>query len=624
MKHPVRCTIPLLATAGTLLGGLGCSERPSIMTDSPIAIGPEVARPWTPPRKLPPPVPESTWDGLIETYDGFGLPHPAPDASLAMFHMSFLHHYPWSTVYLGFLEATNPPLILVGIERHVAEPKDLLPCNLQPILPMLGRAVAAPLHHANASLTETPEAIWATTPIHAAALATGIQLRKRGETNLSGRLLAYGLSVTNLNVSRAGDPWGDIFQASGNWSPHDWVADLAWAYWQARIEDTTTDFRPEALRQFDNIRDRHPSVVSARRAILAGRLRAMLERPPTNDIECLLVQIADERSSGGPRCPRPSRTETVLFRRGLSAVPDLMRLLDDPRLTRHRMQSVGDMASEILCRISADELKYEDMVATNRQERVNSWWQEASRAGNERYYLRHVENKVAKYALAGQCAPRLPALLREAATGRVDAVSSLVRAMDLSSLPPAVKRANLLPLADFCDLHGRHSVLLALAHLDHEAFVTNLVATLDALPEDTSNADYWTCAEAEFTHAVMMTGDPRAWEAFGRFLARAAVGLRLEAMKPLAYSYAGTNQWRPRVECLAALLDDRSVRVRSGDKYSGPCAGFEFREISVGRFAAMELGELLDLPEHPAPDWSEKQWDDFVGRVKTKLVEKQR
>jgi hypothetical protein len=390
------------------------------------------------------------------------------------------------------------------------------------------------------------------------------------------------------------------------------------------MEDTTTDFRPEALRKFDSIRDRHPSVVSAQRAVLAGQLRAMLERPPTNDIECLLVQIADEHSSGGPRRPRSSPAETVLFRRGLSAVPDLIQLLDDPRLTRYRMQSVGDMASKSLCQISANELKYADIVATNRQERIHSWWQAASRAGNERYYLRHVESKVAKYALAGQCAPRLPALLRKAATGRVDTVSTLVQAIDLSSLPHAVKRANLLPLADSCEPRGRCTVLMALAHLDHEAFVTNLVTTLDALPEDTSNEDYWTCAEAEFTHAVMMTGDPRVWDAFGRFLARAAVGLRIEAMKPLDYWYVGTNQWRPRVECLAALLDDRSVRVMSGDKYSGPCAGFVFREISVGRYAAMQLGGLLDLPEHPAPDWSEKQWEDFVGRVKIKIVEKRR
>jgi hypothetical protein len=171
------------------------------------------------------------------------------------------------------------------------------------------------------------------------------------------------------------------------------------------------------------------------------------------------------------------------------------------------------------------------------------------------------------------------------------------------------------------DMECRRAVLQYLADLGSDIFVTNLVMTLDELPSDASSPELWTCPEASYTRLVVKTTDRRVWDAFLRFTRRAGVGLRLESLNGLHHSCLGSNTAPQRIGCLAEFLSDGEMRDMSTDrgKYSGPCAGFTFKKITVRQFAAMSLGILLRLQERPAPDWTAKQWEGFILRVRSEL-----
>jgi hypothetical protein len=334
---------------------------------------------------------------------------------------------------------------------------------------------------------------------------------------------------------------------------------------------------------------------------------------------------------------------TKLGRKGFVAVPTLLEHFDDDRLTRRMELGCIDPSQFLrvkhLVRSLLHELLGPDFRGTwgetgeglhLTKEAVRKWWQEAQKAGEEKYLLAHVlpagpdskkVNRLAVMILADKYPHHLRALYR-AALEAPDRIESwpIAEAIARSSLPAAEKRRLFLQASTHRNLYERWEGLIHLRQLDPEQFIRLLLASLETLPR-TPTAPYWLCQEGHVTRVVMATDDPRAWQALVKYAKRADVGLRMELMHHMSYILLGDRHRKQRLEFLAAFLDDREVRDKATDRkmFDGPFAAFGFSRLAVQNLAAMELAGMLDVLDQSESDWTARQWQELREQVKQEL-----
>lgn len=191
-----------------------------------------------------------------------------------------------------------------------------------------------------------------------------------------------------------------------------------------------------------------------------------------------------------------------------------------------------------------------------------------------------------------------------------------------SQLAPADKSAALGVLAERLDGDPRlRAALQPLSQVDGPRCATLLRPVLARLPKDVEEP-YWTSEAASWTHVVMRLEDDEIWKAYLTAARNAAVGLRMEMMNSMNYSYVKDKNRQRRLGFLAAFLDDETVRDPSVDsfKYEGPCAAFTFKKIEVRAFVAMKIGSILGVEADPTEFWTAKDWASFRARVREALT----
>jgi Trp operon repressor len=174
------------------------------------------------------------------------------------------------------------------------------------------------------------------------------------------------------------------------------------------------------------------------------------------------------------------------------------------------------------------------------------------------------------------------------------------------------------------NLEHRRAALWELRKLDEERFVGILVDNLNAI-SPTPKEPYWKSREAALANLVMETDDARVWKVLLAAARRADVGLRMELMNPMCYTYIGQRQRKQRLEFVAAFLDDATVRDDKSNPalFDGPYAAFTFPKIEVRNFAAMQIACILHLPEEPKPEWTSKQWTALREKVRANMRREQ-
>jgi hypothetical protein len=183
-------------------------------------------------------------------------------------------------------------------------------------------------------------------------------------------------------------------------------------------------------------------------------------------------------------------------------------------------------------------------------------------------------------------------------------------------------------LAGICDrLEGysrQRAVLQQLANINQERCIALVQPLMAKLPQDVDEP-YWTCAAAGYSHVFMELEQDAIWREYLKVARRAAVGLRMEMMNPMDYSYIGAKNRNRRLAFLAAFLDDSTVRDSSvnAGKYEGPCAAFTFDKIEVRDFAAMKIASILQLKERPTEFWTSAQWAELRRKVRAELEREQ-
>lgn len=216
---------------------------------------------------------------------------------------------------------------------------------------------------------------------------------------------------------------------------------------------------------------------------------------------------------------------------------------------------------------------------------------------------------------------RLPKLYRTIldATPKVQSWP-VADAVAKSSLSAEQKRELFLYAASRPNLEHRRFGLAKLQKLDPRLFMTILLATLDALPK-TPTEPYWECPEAAYALLVLETDDPRAWKKLEEVGKRSDVGLRMEFMNWMSYSFLEGRLRQQRLEFLAAFLDDAEAPdVKANpEMFSGPYAGFTFTRLTVQDLAAMEIASILGMPDQPDRNWTPEQWEKLRTQVKQAL-----
>jgi hypothetical protein len=326
---------------------------------------------------------------------------------------------------------------------------------------------------------------------------------------------------------------------------------------------------------------------------------------------------------------------------GANAVPDLISLLDDPRITAHespaimnapaRIQRLGELARRLL-----EEITGIQPSSANREEEIaafRAWLDNERREGEEAALVTAVftrkdgkitgVNETPALTLARKYPEKLLTLCREFSKNAVPEAQpfALSEAIASSRLSKEVRVNALAEFAEQGSLEQKRCALQNLAKLDDRKCAEILVGLLDRLPTDASTP-YWTCPEAAFTHVVMELEVDDAWRTYLQAAKRSSVGLRMEIMNPLCYTYIGEKNRERRIAFAAAFLDDDSVRDMSSDpvKYAGPCAEFTIKKIVVHDFAALKIASILRMPDNPDEFWTSLQWTDLRKKVRERLV----
>jgi hypothetical protein len=478
------------------------------------------------------------------------------------------------------------------------------------------------------------------------AFVCAVQLAARGETATAERL--WRKIETSEWLSDA-DPHENVRAELKN--PRLLLAKaISWNL-KNRVLDTPNDW-PEIYNRLKDLLDGFPSLKAEPRCmgVLEGLAAALEARPaPTNSTEALLVdwsRIPRDRkdpsrvqdSSSGNR----PRAQIVL--RGAEAVPDLIQLLNDRRITTHefpafmnapsRVRLLGELAQELLEDITGVKGKSPWEHADPSEFRA---WLEKSRQTGEEQMLVHsvftrAEGKITEVneapamILAQKFPKSLPSLCEEFSRDAKPEAQpfALAEALAGSGLPKATKVEALAGFARRGSLEHKRAVLQCLAPLDPQECSEILLPIIENLPTDSTGA-YWTCPEAALTHCVMLLENDGIWRAYLVAAKRSSVGLRMEMMNPMDYTYIGQTNRTRRLAFLAAFLSDQTKREIPKDeehsKYSGPCAAFTIKRIAVRDFVAEEIGCILNLPGRPDEFWTPAQWTAFRDTVERRLAD---
>jgi hypothetical protein len=573
---------------------------------------------------------ESSLAGLLAAYRDYGLPLPPDDARLVRFESGGRYVLNGKlmppTYFLGFLlppsAGDKQPVLLVGTRQVLdAARRTIEPVDAKPEL-----------------VDGLDLGYWPSAPFESnTGLAVALQCKARGWDALADRLWAASLKHTS------GHPRGAYYQPA-DVPNRTALSYLAWVYSANELVTPDTD-RAKTVGRMKAVLTAEPRLDTnhARELVRAAEASLAPSKAKPGTAERLVDDLTDMCNTGrgsGEKDPRFTRLAVL----GFDAVPALLEHLDDRRLTRSvrtgfnnfptQHMQVRHVVSDLLQELAGDDVGT-DWLRRQRGEVVDrsdvqAWWETARKEGEEAYFVRRVlptgdqkswPNSLMLDVLSRKYPQRLPELYRTILADRPKIQSwPIAKAIGGSSLSDEKKRAIFLEAARTKDLLHRRSALDHLRPLDHDQFVTILLATLEALPR-TPTSPYWSCPEAAYAHVVLTTDDARVWKAFEAVAKRSDVGLRMEFMNPMNYTHLGDRQRAQRLAFLAAFLEDAEAPdVAANPKmFEGPHAGFTFSRLEVRDLAAMKIASLLDMPDHPDRNWTVDQWKDLRKRVRERL-----
>jgi hypothetical protein len=404
-----------------------------------------------------------------------------------------------------------------------------------------------------------------------------------------------------------------------------------------RIENLICDHPeqwPEARTRLATLLDESETLRKKHGQLRDDLAAAVDARAPRADsVEALL--LAWSRSDIRKRGIHPGSVE--ILSRGFAAVPELIRLCEDSRLTRHTLarddidgsrqfRRVGDLAQDLLMEISGQS--FGTLHSTAPQETAaetwSRWWTDAQAGGEREYCLANIASGRGELrsGLVRILSHKHPDTLlhfgdeyyrsNQPGLRRIDLAEAIVRC----ELPLHIRLVMIANVAEQGTFIERRDVLRIVWKLDEDRGATLLTALLDELPADRQDLDAAAPDSPAFPNLVLILDRPSLTAAYVR-AARRNVSLRMELLSRLAYWF-GKDSHRPlRLKLLSAFLDDETPRDRSLQSES--FFSDDFPGITVRDFAAMHLANLLEIDAAPDKDWTPDQWSTLREQVRERL-----
>ncbi len=575
-----------------------------------------------PPQAVAEPLAPEVQRELLEKAARWHVPQPHADSK--MLKIWVFQSGTKDKFALGFVEPGKPDQALVGFDhwdttqrveiKPIADPARLSLDDVTPTSPF------SEVHGINFGLI------------------TGIQLLRRGEKELGGKLINQALQA---DAGHARSP----FYSPANEAPVLMLARSCFAAALNEITSSKPDF-PEIKQRIERLAADRPELkTEALQAVLEALQATVAHQPaPAGSIERV---IDDYLLSGGTNGVQnfigdeASAADRALILKGFEAVPALLKQRHSPRLTNHLMpgfnnfvshpMTAGQVIDAYLQRLANNEFDSNwlrrQVGETAEDEIVLQWWKEASAMGEQAYVKQYTvtvdEEKHASLSdeLLLLAEERYPALLPEfcrrflpTPTPSWPAFEALMR----SDTFTRDQKRQLLEeaIATNHDAH-RNSALDLLQTLDPTLADKRLLKLLkEATPAP--QGDYWTDQDANLSRYVSDSSDLEVWREFLALLDRADLGMRMELIDNLHPPHdAPPEILRLYHGIYVRFRDDQTVRDESAsDKFSGPGAGFPHTRIEMRNFIHTHWGDWLKLErKSPKEDATAAEWKTYRTAV---------
>ncbi|WP_088258149.1 hypothetical protein [Fimbriiglobus ruber] len=404
----------------------------------------------------------------------------------------------------------------------------------------------------------------------------------------------------------------------------------------------------ELFREFPELKTEEPDpiLVQDEWPELFNALTATLNaKPPApGSVESLVLAFANRPSRGydfeifsDPTSGDRKKPLREIALRGFGAIPDLIALLGDRRITAHesgginhvcpRIIRVGSLSSMLLYRLvgggDVDPPDEPDPQAWR------AWWEKNRGQDERRYYvagvfyrnekqIASVNNTVANI-IAQKWPTDLPDLCVQFTThaGPDADPFGLASALAEARLPKAERVATLAAFARRGTFEHRMSVLRALAKLDAEKAAEVAIPLLDTIPNDTFSG-YIRRKFVPFRSVVIIANNDALWRKYVRIVKQSEVRLRMEALNGMSLRNDEARQ--QRLAFLSVFLADETVRDLSSKPVTDIFAAYNFPRLAVRDFVAMEIASLLKLDDLPDTRWTAEDWSRLREKVRTKLA----
>lgn len=484
---------------------------------------------------------------------------------------------------------------------------------------------------------------------HLSNFETCVQLARLGQKELANNLWAKFSSSNYICGAQPNEGVAALLSRTDLL-----LARAIFEYYENKTLDADSNWR-EISKMLEQLRGEFPDLfnregfVGLRRSEFADDLKATVAaaEPSSGTVEEKLLIWANTTAetprfdffeSENDSTNAPARE---IFLRGIKSIEPLIELMSDRRITRRVMHSlkgfesryrVGELAELLLVEIAGAQSPMTNQWVTMTPDAWRDWLASTDLAVEADFLERaafDVESgtayEVPVRVLEARHPMRFTKLVETVADKakpetRCHYVTGTIRDSRTMSVEEKTELLSLM-FEQLPDAQKR-SAVQDLAYVNKDKAAELVLPLIRNIPNDV-DGQYWTNEWANLTHVVMPLDDIEVWRAHLKAAKKASVGLRMELMGPMNYSYIGSTNLDFRLAFLSSFLDDETIRISKDDnpKFDGPCAAFTFDTISVRDYVTMQLASLiLELDDYPDDSWSSNKWDELRKEVRSQLA----
>ncbi|MBS0206588.1 MAG: hypothetical protein JSS49_27235 [Planctomycetes bacterium] len=555
------------------------------------------------------------WKKLLNSYQALGLPLPPADAPLVAIlyemvvadvrDLTIPLHRP--QYLLGFLvpgvQDDAKARLQIGTESIELDPAQVQTLiRIDPAKDLPGEMMM--------------QNTWADFHINA-GLPTAIQCYQRGWIPLAERLLAMQAKVSG----GFGHPESVFYQPAGL-RPQLELKFVAWADCGNRLASPASD-RQAVLKRLQQLSLDEPNLQTPECWGLIQALSATIQpsQATMGSAERLiddLVEIRDGKWEGMFLLGLPSQLSS-LARQGWDTVPQLLKHLDDRRLTRGlshpqqggatRLISIGEVVGALLQQLAGDggaTWTWDQRQQFLDREQVVAWWTETQKVSEEEYLVRSAVPRLPQATetytaivqrLLYKYPQRLPDVYRLLLAERPDVKSwELLQAIAAADLPWRDKLDLFIQGAVQPRVARQAEALDAMSALDERVFEGFLIKSLTSLP-GTTPGRYVDCEQVSLAQLCWKTNSLNAWHPLRDAAKKTDVGVRMQIIDHIGDNSDLSYVRKMRVaEFLLAFLDDATVRdVTSASHKYASCAAEAWPQIEVRNWSAYQLAKRFNM-----------------------------